>query len=219
MDGDQKRGYNLLQTNAMVAARPGNDMKNRVEMRQTQNRIDDLHFFLYHRALHPELFRIEQVRQLRQKRYTAEIWLVGLSHVVMLQAKNQVITEMIGPDSDLLPKMGLVTRFRFRGEKDHVQSFDDGVQHIMSSQVERMTPNLFAASHRDLLRYSAKRGLLCTFPEWSSSELEPFSFIDYEAREGELHVHAYHAFPDELTLLKTQSIFEMAPRRSAVTQH
>lgn len=191
-------------------------MRNRVELGQAQQRIDDLHFFLYHRALHPELFHIQQVRHLRQKRYNAEIWVVGLSHVVMLQAKNQVVTELTGPDSEILPKMGLVTRFRFRGEKDHTQGFDDGVQHIMSSQVERMTPNLFAASHRDLLRYSAKRGLLCKFPEWATGDLEPFTFIDYEAREGELHIHAYHAFPEELTLLKTQSIFEMSPRRSAV---
>ncbi len=191
-------------------------MKNRVDQGTTPPKVDDLHFFLYHRALHPELFHIEQVRHLRQKRYNAEIWVVGLSHVVMLQAKNQVVTELIAGDSDILPKMGLVTRFRFRGERDHNQGFDDGVQHILSSQVERMTPNLFAASHRDLMRYSQKRGLLCTFPDWASGDLAPFSFIDYEAREGELHIHAYHAFPDELTLLKTQSIFEMAPRRSAV---
>lgn len=187
-------------------------MRNRLDLGQVPQRIDDLHFFLYHRALHPELFHIHQVRHLRQKRYTAEVWVIGLSHVVMIQAKNQVITELTASDSEMLPKMGLATRFRFRGEKDHVQAFDDGMQHIMSSQVERMTSNLFAASHRDLIRHGKKRGLLCTFPEWATGDLEPFTFIDYEAREGELHIHAFHSFPDELTLLKTQSIFEMAPR-------
>lgn len=191
-------------------------MRNRLELGQVPQQIDDLHFFLYHRALHPELFNIQQVRHLRQKRYGAEIWVVGLSHVVMVQANNQVITELTGSDSEILPKMGLVTRFRFRGEKDHTQSFEDGMQYILSSQVERMTPNLFAASHRDLLRHAGKRGILCTFPEWSSGDLEPFTFIDYEARERELHISAFHAFPDELTLLKTQSIIEMAPRNSTV---
>ncbi len=191
-------------------------MRNRVELGQFQQRIDDLHFFLYHRALHPELFHVHHVRHLRQKRYTAEIWVTGLSHIVMVQAKNQVITELTASDSDILPKMGLVTRFRFRGEKDHLQGFDQGVQYIMSSQVERMTQNLFAASHLDLIRYAQKRGIFCKFPEWSSGDLEPFTFIDYECRDSELHVHAFHAFPDETALLKTQSIFELSARNSSI---
>ncbi len=187
-------------------------MRNRLELGQSRQSIDDLHFFLYHRALHPELFHIHHVRQLRQKRYTAEVWVIGLSHVVMVQAKNQVITELTASDSDMLPKMGLAARFRFRGEKDHTQGFESGMHYIMSSQVERMTPNLFAASHRDLMRHAKERGIFCTFPEWSSGDLEPFTFIDYECRDAEMHIHAFHAFPDELTLLKTQSIFELAPR-------
>ncbi|MCG3136524.1 MAG: hypothetical protein HJJLKODD_00358 [Phycisphaerae bacterium] len=191
-------------------------MKNKVDLGAVPQKVDDLHFFLYHRALHPELFNIHEVRHLRQKRYSAEIWVIGLSHMVMVQTNNQVVTELTGIESDLLPKNGVVTRFRFRGEKDHLYSFDNGIQHIMSSQVERMTPNLFVASHRDLMRHGQKRGILATFPDWSNSELVPFTFIDYEARENELHIHAFHAFPDELTLLKTQSIVELGPRSSGV---
>lgn len=187
-------------------------MRNRLDLGQSQQRVEDLHFSLYHRALHPELFHIHQVRHLRQKRYSAEIWVVGLSHVVMLQARNQVVTELIGGDGELLPKTGLLTRFRFRGEKDHLQGFEDGMQYILSSQVERMTLNLFSASHRDLMRYASKRGIFCSFPEWISGGMEPFTFIDYECRDSEFHVHAFHAFPDELAILKTQSIFELGPR-------
>ncbi|MCH8880705.1 MAG: DUF2617 family protein [Planctomycetes bacterium] len=190
-------------------------MRNRVVPTQPLQRIDDLHFFLYHRALHPELFHVFEVRHLQQKRYTAEIWITGLSHVVMVQAKNQVVTELTASDSEMLPKMGLVTRFRFRGEKDHLQRLDGGMQYIMSSQVERMTPNLFAASHRDLTRYAQKRGIFREFPEWASGDHVPFTFVDYECRDGELHVHAFHAFPEEATLLKTQSIFELSARTSA----
>lgn len=193
-------------------------MRNRVELGQSQQRIEDLHFFLYHRALHPELFHIHEVKHLRQKRYTAEIWVTGLSHIVMVQAKDQVVTELTAADSEILPKMGLVTRFRFRGEKDHLQGFDRGLQYIMSSQVERMTPNLFVASHRDLKRYAQKRGIFCEFPDWATGDLEPFTFVDYECRDTELHVHAFHAFPDEAALLKTQSIFELAPRESGFSR-
>lgn len=180
-----------------------------MELGQTQQRIDELHFYLYQRPVHPELFRIHQVKQVQQRRYHAEVWIVGLAHVVSVQCGKHCLTELIADESEMLPKLGLAISFRFRGERDHSQTFDNGMKYILSTQVERMTPNLFPSSHRDLLHYAQTRGMFQSFDEWESGGLAPFTFIDYEAREREFHVHAYHVFPDEMTLLRTQSIFEV----------
>ncbi|MFH0982380.1 MAG: DUF2617 family protein [Planctomycetota bacterium] len=184
-----------------------------VELGQTKQRMDELHLYLYQRPLHPELFRIHQVKHVQQRRYHAEIWIVGLAHVVSVHAGRSCLTELIADECEMLPKIGLAMSFRFRGERDYAHAFDSGMKYILSTQVERMTPNLFPSSHRDLLNYAQTRGIFQSFGEWESDRLEPFSFIDYEAREGEFHVHAYHAFPDEMTLLRTQSIFEVAPHK------
>lgn len=184
-------------------------MRNDVEQGRIRHRVDELHLHLYERALHPELFTIAQVKRIEQRLYRAEIWVMGLSHSVTVRFGDQDVTELVFESSELLPKNGLVTSFRFRGERDHAQTFDNGTRYILSTQVERMTANLFPSSHRDLVRYGKKRGLFEAFDEWESGGLAPFSFVDFEAREREFHVHAYHAFPDSLTLLKTQSIFEM----------
>ncbi|MCK4659697.1 MAG: DUF2617 family protein [Phycisphaerae bacterium] len=184
-----------------------------VELGQTQQRIDELHFYLYQRALHPELFRIHQVKHVQQRRYHAEIWIIGLAHVATVHVGRDCLTELIAHESELLPKIGLATSFRFRGERDYSHSFDTGMKYILSTQVERMTPNLFPSCHRDLYNYAQNRGIIESFDEWESGGLKPFTFIDYEAREREFHIHAYHVFPEELTLLRTQSIFELAPRK------
>ena len=52
--------------------------------------------------------------------------------------------------------------------------------------------------------------MYATFDEWGTEGLVPLTFIDHEAREREFHVHAFHVFPAERTILKTQSIFEVA---------
>ncbi len=174
-----------------------------------QQHVDDLHFCLYQRAIHPELFHIQRVKRIEQSRYHAEIWVVGLTHVVTVQTGDQVMTELITENTDMLPKTGLATSFRFRGERDHSQSFSDDLKYILSTQVERMTPQLFPATHRDYVHYAQNRGLYVPFAEWSYEGLAPFTFIDFDARDHEFHVHAFHAFPEELTLLKTQSIFEV----------
>lgn len=184
-----------------------------MEQGQLKQRIDDLQFYLYQRALHPELFQINQVKRIEQRRYTAEIWIVGLSNVVTVQHGKHCLTELITDENEVLPKMGLAASFPFRGERDHSQSFGEDMRYILSCQVERMTPNLFPSSHRDLIKYAQKRGLFMIFDEWGNDGIAPFTFIDFEAREHEFHVHAFHAFPDSTTLLKTQSIFEVGPSR------
>jgi len=181
-----------------------------VEQGKTKQRVDELHFYFYQRALHPELFRIHQVKHVEQRLYHAEVWVVGLSHVVTVQFGDNTLTELIAHESELLPKNGLATSFRLRGERDHSQSFANGLRFILSSQVEKMTANLFPSAHRDLMRYAQTRGMYQVFDEWEYDGLTPFTFVDFEAREREFHVHAFHAFPQELTLLKTQSIFELA---------
>jgi hypothetical protein len=187
------------------------DQDRTVEQGKTRQRVDELHFYLYQRALHPEFFRIHQVKHVEQRVYHAEIWIVGLAHVVTVQFGRNCLTELIAHESDLLPKTGMATSFRFRGERDHSQSFANGLHFILSSQVERMSANLFPSSYRDLMRYAQKRGMFQSFDEWEHDGLAPFTFVDFEAREREFHVHAFHAFPEELTLLKTQSIFEAPP--------
>jgi hypothetical protein len=32
--------------------------------------------------------------------------------------------------------------------------------------------------------------------------------VDFEARQNELHVHAFAAYPEQVAMLKTQSLFD-----------
>jgi hypothetical protein len=183
-----------------------------VEREQTRQSVEDLYFCLYQRPIHPELFHIHLVKRVHQSRYQAEVWVIGLAHVVTVQFEDQILTELITEDTELLPKAGLATSFRFRGERDHSQSFN-GMRYILSTQVERLTAQLFPATHRDYVHYARDRGLFVSFEEWSHDGLAPFTFVDLDARDHEFHVHAFHAFPEDLTLLKTQSIFEIGRRK------
>lgn len=176
--------------------------------------MEELQFCLYQRAIHPELFRIKMVKRIEQERYQAEIWIVDLAHVIMVQCGDQILTELITEDPELLPKTGLAASFKFRGERDHAQSFNDDFKYILSTQVERMTSQLYPATHRDYVHYARNRKLFVSYDEWTTEDgLTPFSFVDFDARDHEFHVHVFHAFPEEMTLLKTQSIFEVGKPR------
>ena len=184
-----------------------------MDLEHVRQSVGQLRYYLYSRVLHPELFHIDQAQTTRQRRYQADVWIVGLAHVVTLRFKNTIITEVAAAPGDALPQRGLVTSFKFRGERDETREFDEGLQYIFSSQVEQMTENVFKACHDDLLSDARNRGMHMAYPDRATNGLVPFSYLSTEARDNEFHVHAFHLFPDESTILRTQSIFEVEPSR------
>lgn len=184
-----------------------------MDIEHARQSVCQLRYYLYGCGLHPELFHIDQARTTRQRRYQADVWIVDLAHVVMLRFKNTTIVEVVAVPGDALPQRGLLTSFKLRGERDETRKFDEGMQYMFSSQIEHMTENVFKACHDELLHDAKHRGLHAAYPDRATNGLVPFSYLGTEARDNEFHVHAFHLFPDENTILRTQSIFEVEPSR------
>lgn len=187
------------------------DKETGLDLSLTRQRSTELSFFLYRRALHPELFHIFLDKHIEYGNFQADIWVTGLGHLVTFQSNGVLVTELTAPPSELLTDRNLVTQFRFRGERDFQYRFNENVRYIFSSQIEDTTEHIFRTTYRDLARYAKQRGLYVPYTQWATNGLDPFSFIDYEMRLNELHIHAYHAFPGEWRFLRTQSIFETGP--------
>ncbi len=175
---------------------------------RTNLAISELSFSLYQRPLHPELFDIFAKRHLKTEKYEAVIWVTGCSHVVSVYAKDLCLTELISAPTQQLPKRGLIERFQFRGRRNHKCTLSRGMSYMTDFQVEKMSPNLYRKSHVDLERFARNRGVFVRFPDLTVGGLEPFSYIDFEARRDEMHIHTFHAYPDQVTIIKTQSLID-----------
>ena len=176
---------------------------------QEQLRTSQFHYQLYNRPLHPELFDIYHDHRIAKGPYEAQIWVTGVSHVTAFYYGEATILERLAEDDALLPLRGRLVSMPVRGEKDHQATHVEGIRYLTSYQVERMTPRLFGRMHEEMIDHGAKTGLFVPFPEWASGPLMPFTHIDYDAKVDMLHVFTYHSFPEELTVIKTQSIFEL----------
>jgi hypothetical protein len=154
-----------------------------MESPQINVAIEELMFSLFQRPLHPELFQIYAKRHI-------------------------CLTEVISAPGQMLPSRGLIERFQFRGPRSHKCTLSRGVSYMTDFQVEKMSPNLYRQSHTDLERFARNRGLFVKFPELETDNLQPFCYVDFEARKSELHIHAFAAYPDQVTMIKTQSLFD-----------
>jgi hypothetical protein len=180
-----------------------------MESPKTNVIVSELTFALYQRPLHPELFNIYKKHIVKTDKYEALIWATGGSHVASVFVNDLCLTELISTPTQLLPRRGLIERFRFTGQRSHKCTLAKGFSYMMDFQVEKMSPNLYRQSHADLEKFARNRGLFVKFPKLAVEGLEPFSYIDFEARRDELHVHTFHAYPDQVTIIKTQSLFDM----------
>jgi hypothetical protein len=174
---------------------------------KTNVKVGELSFALFQRPLHPELFSIYSRRHLKTEKYETMIWATGGAHVVSVFSKKMCMTEVISPPGQMLPVAGLLEKFAFKGQKNHKCTLGRGFNYMTDFQVERMTPSLYKQSHADLSRFSKNRGVFVTFPKLAAHGLEPFTYLDFEARRDELQIHAFHAYPEQVTIVKTQSLF------------
>jgi len=172
--------------------------------------VSKLRFFLYDRPLHPELFDIYHDHHVVKRAYEAQVWVTGCSHLIGFYRGSSSLVEMTAEADSELPSRGRLLEMPFRGERDHQCKRAEGINYMMNFQVESMSPAVYSRTHHELARLGARRGLFVPFPHWMTRKLTPFTFIDYEAKPSELHVFTFHAFPEDLTIIKTQSIFELA---------
>ena len=176
---------------------------------EKQLSVSQIQYQLYNRPLHPELFDIYHDHPIAMGPYEARIWITGISHVVGFFYGQGAIVELLAEEDELLPRRGRLVTMSVRGEKTHQATHVEGIRYMTSFQVERMSPRLFTRTHEELLEHGSHNGLFVPFPEWASGPLIPFTQIDYDAKADMLHVFGYHCFPEELTVIKTQSIFEL----------
>jgi len=179
-----------------------------MESPQINIAIEELSFSLFQRPLHPELFNIYGSRKLKTEKYEALIWITGCTHVVSVFSGDVTLSEVISTPTQLLPERGLIERFQFRGPRSHKCTLSKGVSYMTDFQVERLSANLYRQSFADLERFGRDRGIFIRYPELEIDGMQPFCYIDFEARKTELHIHSFAAYPDQIAMIKTQSLFD-----------
>lgn len=173
--------------------------------------VETVDFNVFRRPLHPELFEICRSQRFYQGDYEVNIWVTGCSHVVSVTNDGQTLCENVCRHDQMLPARGLVRRMPFVGNRKYQCKWADQKNiYMMSFLAEQMGESVYAKTHNDLLRVARKRGIYVPFQNnVATNGLSPFTFIDYEAHWEELHIYAFHAFPEQRTILKSQSLFSM----------
>jgi hypothetical protein len=170
--------------------------------------VCDLVFQLYGRPLHPELFDIVAVRTIRREDYCLRVWITRTGHVISWENTEVFLTEVTAAGDQELPSRRRLLDYRIRDEHCGRLPCASGIHYEMSFQVEVLPPELFQHIHEEIRADGSKRGLIHNFPPHNGLALAPLGYITADARSGCLCLSTFHTFPDECTIVKTQSLIE-----------
>lgn len=171
-------------------------------------RVSDLVFQLYGRPLHPELFDILAQRKIQRADYELTVWITRTGHVLSWSNADVILTEVTAAAEQDLPQKRRLLHYRLRGEHTGQLAAAHGIHYQTSFQVEVLPAEIFVHVHEEILNDGAKRGLLHNFPAHHRLSLAPLGFVSVESRAGCLFVSSFHTFPDEYTVVKSQSLIE-----------
>lgn len=173
-------------------------------------RVSDLIFRLYGRPVHPELFEILAARKVQRENYELNVWITRTGHVLSWSNPHFQLTEVAAAQDQPLPESRRLLHHRIRGEHTDNLNLLHGICYQSSFQVEVLPPEIFVHVHDEIVADGAKRGLLYHFNSSCRMALAPLGFISVEARPGCLLLSSFHTFPDEHTVVKTQTLIEKA---------
>jgi len=173
-----------------------------------RSRVADLTFQVYTRAIHPEWFAVRQHGRVGQDGWEADVRIIEGGHAVSFRAGQVRVTEVLAGPETHLPDLGLLFHSPIRRERSTTLRPAGALDYQTCFEVERVDPEVFAHLSDEMALDASRGRLFHRFAPANRMAPAPISHIHIEARVRGLLIHAFHTFPDERAIVRTQSLFE-----------
>jgi hypothetical protein len=172
-------------------------------------KVAELVFQLYGRPLHPELFEVYATRTVKRGDYEAKIDITSAGHVVAWRCAGLTLTEVCTSAHHPLPERRRLMSYRLKGERNDSVECRGGIVYQVNFQLEPVDPEVFWTFQAELTEDSRRRGMFHRFDSSGRMALGAISYINVETRSRSLLVQAFHTFPDDYAIVKSQSLVQI----------
>ncbi|MCA9177086.1 MAG: DUF2617 family protein [Planctomycetales bacterium] len=176
-------------------------------------KVAELSLQLYGRSLHPELFEIHCSRTVERNGFSVKVDIATSGHVITWRYQGQTLTEVAASRQHPLPQKRRLMQHPLKGSQSDKVKCRCGVSYEVNFALETVKPELFWAFQQQLSGTNEHQGLVHTFDSSGRMALGALSYINIETRTRKVRIQAFHTFPDDYALVKTESVFEL-PRTS-----
>ena len=176
-------------------------------MLSVRPKVAEIAFQLYGRSLHPELFDIFESRSIERGNFQARVDITRDGHIVTFGHNGVILTEVASAQTQPLPQRRRVFSHKVAGEQSESLNCKGGIHYQTSFQLEEVPPEIFWNFQQELTHDSQLSGMVYSFNNSGRVQTGALSYINLETRQNTLLVQAFHTFPNEYAIVKSQSIF------------
>ncbi|APZ95123.1 DUF2617 family protein [Fuerstiella marisgermanici] len=179
-----------------------------MQLQLTRPDAADMLLRTFERPIHPELFDSSAACTLRFGGNKARLRIGRTGHLLEFQSDDAIITEVAATRQEDLPVNRRVIDRRLIGYRTHMLDLPT-VRYHCSYQLEHVPLDVYLQLHREF-EVDARNATLSTiFPGSSPQSPECISLLKCDILPEGLVVHAFHTFPDNAAVLRTQTLFEL----------
>lgn len=180
-----------------------------------QSRVADLSFQVFRRPMHPDWFGTKTFRRVERREWVADLRIIDGGHAVFFRSGSVGLTEVLSGQETALPEPGRLLQCHLRRERTALLRPGGLLEYQTCLDVERVDLEVFRHLCEELTLDATRDGLFHRFRWPNRLAPPPLSLIHVEPRATSLVIHAFHTFPDECAIVRTQSLFELDSAASA----
>lgn len=170
----------------------------------------DLHYQLYARALHPELFDVRSARVIDHAGYVLVLRICESGHLVELRRQGETLVEVNIGSRQEIPSRGRCLTVPLGGGRDVETQPLPGVSFQASVQLERLDHEVFERLTQEFHADIPQATLAHVFGSRNRLRPDAVSLLFAECGARSVGIHAFHTFPDDFAIVRTQSLYEFA---------
>jgi hypothetical protein len=180
-----------------------------------RSRVGDLTFQVFGRPLHPDWLTVRGHKRVSHAAWEADVRIIEGGHAIHWSAGDVRLVEILAGPETALPEPGLLYHSSVRHERSTALRPGGRAEYQTCFAVERVDTEVFAHLCDELTLDPARGGLYHRFRSANRLAPAPLSRVYVEGRPRGLAIQAFHTFPQERAIVRTQSLFELRPAAKA----
>jgi hypothetical protein len=155
------------------------------------------------------LFEVLCSRSVKRGDYQAKIDITSAGHVVTWRYAGLTLTEVAASAHHPLPQRRRLLSYRLKGQRSDRIECRGGVCYQVGFQLEPVAPEVFWTFQHELADDARRQGMFHQFDSSGRMALGALSYINVETRNRTLLIQAFHTFPDDYAIVKSQTLFQI----------
>ncbi len=167
-----------------------------------------LTYQIYARALHPELFESCASDVLVNDQFSLTLRICESGHVVELLRGRDIVSEIKIDGQQELPSRGRCLSVGLSKSHDLSVEPHPGMMIQASTQIEIVEPEVFERLSDEFRADFGRASLSHLFGSRNRLRPDAISLLFADCSPHSVVIHAFHTYPDDLAIIRTQSLYE-----------